>query len=65
MKKILYFVLICLYALGVIGGVGYTLWCGAYLIAIGIASLGWMAWPKVVECWKVLNDGDKDEGDGD
>lgn len=48
MKKIIYLLLICLYALGVIGGVGYTLWCGAYLIAIGVAALRWMAWPKVL-----------------
>lgn len=64
MKKIISFALICLYALGVIGGIGYTLCCGAYLIALGVAALGWMAWPKVVECWKVLNDGNKNDGDG-
>ena len=47
MKKIGYFAMICLYALGVIGGFGYT--CGAYPCAAGVVALAWMAWPRVKE----------------
>jgi len=52
MKGILSFVMICLFALGVIGGIGYACYNGAWVIAIGVAALGWMAWPKVVEYYK-------------
>lgn len=47
MKKILYFVVICLYALGVIGGLGWTLYNRAYLIAFGVFVLGVMAFPTL------------------
>jgi hypothetical protein len=56
MKKIVYFLMMCLYALGVIVGVGYCLHSGAYLIAVGVAAVGWMAWPKVVEYFHKLTE---------
>ena len=49
MKKIYYFIMICLYALGVLGGLGWTLQSGGYAIAIGEVAVAWMAWPKVRE----------------
>ena len=49
MKKIGYFLMICLYALGVIGGFGSSLYCGAYPCAAGVVAVAWMAWPKVKE----------------
>lgn len=47
MKKIYYFIMICLLFLGVAGGIGYAIYAGAWPIAIGIASTGFMAWPTV------------------
>ena len=47
MKKVFYFVMVCLWALGTIGGVGYSCYCEAYLIAVGCAACGWMAWPTM------------------
>lgn len=47
MKKIYYFIMICLWILGVAGGIGYALYCGSWPIAIGIAATGFMAWPMV------------------
>ena len=32
--------MMCLYAIGIIGGVGYSLYGGAYLIAVGVAAVG-------------------------
>lgn len=49
MKKIGYFAMICLYVMGVIGGFGYTTYCGAYPCAAGVVAVAWMAWPKVKE----------------
>lgn len=49
MKKIYYFLMICLFALGFIGGLGYTLYNEAYVVSVGVLGLTWMALPKVRE----------------
>lgn len=54
LKKILSFFMLCLYVLGVIGGIGYTLYCGAYPISAGVAALGYMAFGKAKEYFDYL-----------
>ena len=54
MKKLLYFFVLALSLLGAIGGIGYTIWQKAYVIAIGIAALSFLAWPKIREYFKIL-----------
>lgn len=57
MKK--YFVALlwlAVYLLGVIGGVGYAAYSGAWVIAICVVLLGVMAFPKAKEAFKVLSD---------
>lgn len=49
MKKVIIFFLLCLAFMGIIGGVGYTVYDKAYPIAVGIAVAGWMASPKFKE----------------
>ena len=44
------------YAVGLVGGVGYAAYSGAWVIAICIVLLGVMAFPKVREAFKVLSD---------
>ena len=44
------------YAVGLIGGVGYAAYSGAWVIAICVILLGVMAFPKVREALKVLSD---------
>ena len=53
-RKILSFFMLCLYVLGVIGGIGYTLYCGAYPIFAGVAALGYMAFGKAKEYFDYL-----------
>ena len=56
MKK--YFVALgwlAVYLLGVIGGVGYAAYSGAWVIAVCAALLGVMAFPKVKEAFKMLS----------
>lgn len=55
MKKILYFLLLFLYILGLIGGIGYTLCNHAWVIAIGVIVLGVMGWPTARDCIKNLS----------
>ena len=47
MKKLFAFVMICLFGLGAIGGIGYCYHCRAYVIAVGVAALAFMAWPEL------------------
>ena len=54
MKKLLYFFVLALALLGIIGGIGYTIWQKAYVITIGIAALTFLAWPKIREYFKLL-----------
>ena len=44
------------YAVGLIGGVGYAAYSGAWVIAICVVLLGVMAFPKAKEAFKVLSD---------
>ena len=56
MKKYFSFIMICLYVLGVIGGLGWTLYSGGYVIAVGVVAVAYMAWPKLVEYFRDLTD---------
>lgn len=55
-KGFIYFLLICLYVLGTIGGIGYACNNHAYLIAIGVAAVALMALPQVVKFYKSLTE---------
>ena len=39
MKKIISFIMVCLYALGVIGGIGSAIYADAWPCAIGVATV--------------------------
>ena len=54
MNKILSFFLLVLAFVGVVGGIGYTVYYKAYPIAVGIGVVGWMAWPKIREIFEKL-----------
>lgn len=54
MKKILCFIQLCLYALGVIGGLGWTIYSKGYVIAAGVAALGAFAFPYIKKVFKEL-----------
>lgn len=56
MKKFICFLLLCLYVLGTIGGVGYALYNHAYLIAAGVVAVAAMAVPQVVKYFKEMTE---------
>ena len=47
MKKFLYFLAVCAYLLGSIGGFGYAMYCKAYVIAVAVIILAALAFPTV------------------
>lgn len=53
-KKIISFFLLALAILGIIGGIGYAVYNGAYPIAVGVAATGYLAWGGIVKCFKNL-----------
>ena len=56
MKKVYYFVMLCLCALGIIGGIGYSVYCGAWYVVVGVVALGYTAWPGVRELFYKLSE---------
>lgn len=54
MNKILIFLLLILTFLGIVGGIGYTLYDGAYAITVGLIAAGYVAWPRFWELFKQL-----------
>ena len=53
-KGFIYFLLICLYILGTIGGIGYACYNHAYLIAVGVAAVAAMAFPYIKGVFKKM-----------
>lgn len=49
MKRFIY---VCLYTLGVIGGLGWTLSNHAWVIAAGVVGLAYMAFPELQKAFK-------------
>ena len=54
MKKILYLILLFLTVVGIIGGIGYSIYSGAWVISIGLVAAGYVAWPGVKDLYKKL-----------
>jgi hypothetical protein len=53
-NQIISFIILALYILGAIGGFGYAVYSGAYLISIAVIALAVMAWPTAWKCIKDL-----------
>lgn len=53
-KKFFYFIMICLYVLGFVGGFGYLVFYGQYVIGVGILACGYMGLFKFQEYVKKL-----------
>jgi hypothetical protein len=56
MNKALSLILLFLTVVGIIGGIGYSIYNGAWVIAIGLCIAGYVAWPGVVGLFKKLTE---------
>ena len=54
MKKVFYFMMLFLYLIGTIAGIGNCIYIGEYLTAIGVAVLSFMGCPTAVNYYKYL-----------
>ena len=55
MKNLVSSVVICLWILGTIGGVGYAIYGGSWPCAVGVAVNAILALPTVKKHWDYLN----------
>ena len=55
-KSIIAFILMVLSLVGILGGIGYSIYCGAYVIAVGLVAAGYLAYPKFMECIKLITE---------
>ena len=56
MKKILCFIALFLAIVGIIGGIGYALYCKAYVIAFSVFVVGGLAYPQVKRLYMYLTE---------
>lgn len=54
MKQLFSVLVLWFYALGTIGGIGYAVYCEAYLIAVAVLVLALMAFPTARSYYKYL-----------
>ena len=55
-KKLIYFILLFLYVIGAIGGIGYTVYIHEYVIAAGVAVLAGMAYPTAKKLFNEMQE---------
>jgi hypothetical protein len=53
-KQFLSLIMLALAVLGSIGGFGWSLYNGSYVIAVGVVGLTYLAWPEIVRHFKVM-----------
>ena len=53
-KKYFALLVLCLYVLGAVGGFGYAMYQGAYLISVAVVVLALMAFPTARSYYKYL-----------
>lgn len=54
LKRIACFLGLVAYAIGIAGGIGYTIYCKAWVVAICLPVVAWMAVPTVKDWFKTL-----------
>lgn len=55
-KQFLSFIGICAYAMGTIGGFGFSAWGGSWPVAISVIILAVMAWPTAKKLWNDMSE---------
>lgn len=53
-RKVVAFFELFLCVMGLIGGIGYSIYGGGYPIAVGVGVLGIFAFPKMRDKWGIL-----------
>ena len=54
MNKVLILIILFLSFMGIIGGIGYTIYYGAWFFSVGLVAVAYLAWPKFKELFGTL-----------
>lgn len=53
-NEFLAFAVLAIAFVGIVGGVGFSVYNGAYLIAVCVAALGVLAYPTIKKAWDTI-----------
>ena len=56
MDKVVYLLLLFLTVVGLLGGIGYSIYSNAYVISVGLIAATYVAWPGIKDLYKKLSD---------
>lgn len=56
MIKGLYLMVLFIAFMGIVGGIGYSIYSDAWYIAIGLVAAGYVAWPGAKELFQKLKE---------
>ena len=56
MNKVVYLLLLFLTVIGIIGGIGYSIYSNAHIIGVGLIATVYVAWPGIKDLYKKLSD---------
>ena len=56
MTKVVYLLLLFLTIVGIIGGIGYTIYNNAYVISVGLIATAYVAWNGIKDMYEKLSD---------
>ena len=56
MNKVVYLLLLFLTVVGILGGIGYTMYNHAYVISVGLIAAVYVIWPGIKDLFKKLSD---------
>jgi len=55
MDKVVYLLLLFLTAIGILGGIGYSIYSNAHVISVGLIATAYVAWPGIKDLYKKLS----------
>lgn len=56
MDKVIYLLLLFLTVVGILGGIGYTMYNHTYVISVGLIATTYVAWPGIKDLYNKLSD---------
>lgn len=55
MTKVVYLLLLFLTVVGLLGGIGYSIYSNAYVISAGLIATAYVAWPGIKDLYEKLS----------
>ena len=56
MNKVFYLLILFFSVVGILGGIGYTVYTNAYIISVSLIATAYVAWPGIKGLFNKLSD---------